>query len=294
MNKKICIIRMGALGDVILTSPIVRAIHDHFAKDTNTCDITFVTNSGFVFDNSPFISKIATRCDAKSYDLLINLDLAYEKRPHTHTVDAYLEEAKLLIPDLCVKDRALELFTSSDDHDFVKNWISDNDINTDFVVLHMRRTGWESRNIPSSFWTQVVADILGKTNLSIVQIGLDSDIYFGGNERMKVLKNTSIQKIDELIKVSKAFIGVDTSTMHIGSTTDTPIISVFTSAHHEFRKPLRDDSKFFPIIPQNLDCYGCLKDIPAPATTLTCRRGDLACLTDVNPDHITQRLLAIV
>lgn len=290
MKKQICIIRIGALGDVIMTSPIVHSVYDHFNGD---CEITFITKSGFVFDNSPYVSRTLLQHDNKHYDVTVDLDLAYERRPHAHTIDAYLEVAKEQIPELTLSNKKLELFPSKDDTTYVDEWINSN-AHGEFVVLHMRRTGWESRNIPSSFWTKVVADILQKTSLTIVQIGLDNDIFFGGNDRLKISKNISIQQVSELIERAKAFVGVDTSTLHIAASTDTPIISVFTSAHHDFRKPLRDDSKFFPIIPENLDCYGCLKDIPAPATSVTCRRGDLACLRDIDPDHIFTNLLASI
>jgi ADP-heptose:LPS heptosyltransferase len=291
MMKKICIIRMGALGDVIMTSPIVRAVYEHFNGE---CKITIITKSEPVFDNSPYVHEVLSQgTDPSAYDIVIGLDLAYERRPHSHTVDAYLEVAQEQIPDLKMLSKKLDLFSDYVDQTFVDNWPEIYRIQ-DFIVLHMRRTGWESRNIPSTFWSKVVAGVLEKTNLTIVQIGLDNDIYFGGNDRLKILKNMSIQQVAELIKRSKAFVGVDTSTLHIAASTDVPIISVFTSAHHEFRKPLRDESKFFPIIPQNLDCYGCLKDIPAPATTMTCRRGDMACLSDINPEHVIQSLLEVI
>ena len=84
-KPKIAVIRQLALGDVILTTPIVKQI---FADYSGQCDIDVVTLKPEVFKHNPIVANILMANEpinfVGTYDKIINLDLAYEKYPKIH------------------------------------------------------------------------------------------------------------------------------------------------------------------------------------------------------------------
>lgn len=75
MIKKILIIKLGALGDVIRTLPIAKSIKDKFPDS----EITWITkeNALELFENNPYIEKVFTDKDypKESFDILYNFDI---------------------------------------------------------------------------------------------------------------------------------------------------------------------------------------------------------------------------
>lgn len=281
---KILITREMALGDVILTTPIIRQLYQNYNGD---CEISVSTNNPEVFKNNPYIKHILNmNIDSKNYDFHINLNLAYEMQPIKHIITAYSEEAKL---ELLINKQP-ELFPDENDVLYVNNWINSN-LNKKFLAIHMRKTFGSARNFSPEFWQKIINGVLQNSDLDILQIGGDSDILFQEQPRLKVSRNGSIHKVQQFIKHANVFLGVDSGLLHIAATTNTPIVSIFTIAHHEYRKPLRENNLFFPMFPETLNCYGCVKDLPIPATTHPCRRNDLACLQDISTDKIIENIL---
>ena len=92
---------------------------------------------------------------------------------------------------------------------------------------------------------------------------------------INMLDSFSIQELKELIATSKLYVGIDSGTLHIAATTNTPIVSLFTSAHHTLRMPLGRPAStpFVPVAPR-VDCYGCQANIQPPITGVVCHRGD--------------------
>ncbi|MEA3329259.1 MAG: glycosyltransferase family 9 protein [Nanoarchaeota archaeon] len=75
---KICIIKLGALGDVVRTTPILQAIKEKFPDS----EITWITkfNAKEILTNNPNINHISIiPCEIKdSFDILYNLDIEPE------------------------------------------------------------------------------------------------------------------------------------------------------------------------------------------------------------------------
>lgn len=290
-RPSILINRQGASGDVLMTSPIVRKLYqDHNGE----CDIDFSVwheCAPFV-EGNPYIRNILkTLPDADliaKYDRYIDLDLVYERNPKIHAVDAYALHA-FGTTDF---DRSLELFTSDEDKQTGKTFSEFMDGN--YVVLHQRRWAWPSRNINPDMWFKVVEQILNQTSAYVVQIGQTHEPVFTGSNRLIDARGQfSIHELKEVIANSKLFMGVDSGPGHIASATSTDMILLFTSVREEYRRPLRSQGRFIPIIP-DIDCYGCHANNPAPCTTFICQRGDVDCVNKFNPDAIAQKAIEII
>ena len=72
-------------------------------------------------------------------------------------------------------------------------------------------------------------------------------------------------------------------------TTTTPTVAFFTAVSHEYRKPLAKGAEFEPLI-ANVDCYGCMADVPAPNTEYSCRRGDVACVNSFDAKLVLDKI----
>lgn len=80
--------RTGALGDVVLMTPIVHQLRRVYPD----ARIHVITAYPAVFFNNPWnIELRIPECGTPCYDvgIDINLNLAYERRPTMHVVDAY-------------------------------------------------------------------------------------------------------------------------------------------------------------------------------------------------------------
>lgn len=275
LAPKILIIRQMALGDVILATPIVEQLYNNYGGN---CHIDVITRKPEVFENSPYVRRVYDSVNLQEldhpYDVSINLDLAYEKQPQIHIVEAYAMYAFGTKNRL--KSRRPKIYPSLQDKNYAKSLISLNNLECGYVVIHMRHDTWPSRNIPEKSWMNIVEKLLERTNYKIVQVGSVNEHAFNFDSRLVDLRGkTTIHVLKELLESSKLYVGIDSGTLHIAACTDVPIISMFTSAHHLLRMPLDrpESSVFIPILP-DVDCYGCQSRIEPPITGVICSRGD--------------------
>ena len=291
LSPKILLIRHGALGDVIWTTPIARQIWRDHGGD---CLIDVLTLKPEVFQGSPWVNMALTPETfdnrQKLYDKTINLDLAYEKYPSMHLLAAYAKFSHGSIQGISALEP--ELFETRHDQAAVQQRI-DTEIDGQFLVLHMRRDTWPSRNLSISKWRAIVDELLSTTNLKIVQVGSPNEICFDHDPRLiNLMGQLSLQQLKVLIAKSRVYLGIDSGTLHVAACTETPIDALFTSCHHTYREPLgRDKTHFYPI-PADIECYGCQSRMPPPVTGVICARGDVACIESFVPEKISRAIRA--
>ena len=284
LRPQILVIRQLALGDVILVTPIIRKIWEDYGGD---CDIDVCTLKPDVFANNPWVRDALLPQQyleyQRYYDKSINLDRAYEKLPKIHITDAYSRYAFGLAD---CSNPSPALFTTPEDKLFAQNYIAEQIGGRKFGVIHMRRDTWPSRNLAPEFWEQLVTRVVNETQMDMIQIGSLHEIAFDGPKLTNALGKFTLHQLKEVIESASFYIGIDSGTMHVAACTKTPIISMFTSAHHDYRKPRRPSSSpFFPITP-DIDCYGCQAHIPPPITGVICQRGDVECINRFSIDQI--------
>jgi ADP-heptose:LPS heptosyltransferase len=284
-NPKILLNRLGAVGDVILTTPIVERLHSNYGGN---CEISIRTFATDVFLNNPFITRAISpheELDIGQFNIFINLDSAYERNPSIHILDAY----ELFTFGSTSSNRQTKLYSSIEDKFTVNEYIKE--IKAEFIVLHMRNIHseaiWQnSRNLPSEFWRSIINLILNNTNFSIIQIGSKDDLAFDYSNRLLDLRSKfNLQQLHHLISSCKCFLGVDSAPYHIAATTITPIVALFTTAKSDFRKPYRKSGDFFPISSE-IDCYGCIEKLPLGSTSVSCFRGDVECRNRFNFEKV--------
>lgn len=254
--------RNGALGDVLNITPIIRQLKlDGFAVDV-------ATDYPEALRGNPDVRGVfQSHHGNETYDRVIDLNLAYERAPLLHIVDAYAEAAGVTL-----SDKTLYLARSSA--------IGEGGA----VVMHCAKS-WDSRTISQHTW-QAVADALIARGNRIVVVGTKRDMTVDGAiDKRDAL---TLSEIAGVIDRAALFIGSDSALLHVAGTTSAPIVGIFTCVDSSRRLPFRNGELGWRArgVSSSLDCIGCLAGFPTPVTNLPlCRRGDMACVR-VKPDAI--------
>ena len=274
-KPSILFIRHAAMGDVLLTTPILRQLYVDYQGN---CEIDVITFFPEVFENNPWIRKVYLPENFKpgqiGYEKVINLDLAYERFPAMHIIDAYERVAFGIARH--VQNKQPALFPTLNDNLHV-NELFKPLRDRRLVVIHIRQGNWPSRNVPIELWRGVIEQLLLLTDVTVVQVGAKSDLALEmQNDRLvNFLGLFSLQQLSLAIDRSNVFLGIDSGTLHIAACGKTKIVSLFSSAHPDFRKPFRDGDKhsFIPILPE-VTCYGCQARFQPPITGVVCDHGN--------------------
>lgn len=284
-NKTILVKRRGALGDVLLTTPIVR----HLRGMNPQAQIIVATDSKDVFKNNPHVDKVVDHGDLAHAtipaDHVVDLNMVYECSPKEHIIDAY---SNFTFGHKQIEKR-IELFYNETDATRVDAFLATRHINlARLVMVHMGMT-WMNRTWPHMNWMRVVRT-LSDAGWHVVVVGSGDD--FRTNDQIPRVHDAhnvfSIQEIAYLSARSKAFIGIDSGIFHIAGTTKVPIVGIFTSVNPDYRMAFRPGQKDHGLVPVTpaINCKGCLHEEKPPVTYCGCKRNDFACLQEVTVEMV--------
>ena len=278
------LIRDGAMGDVLMLTPVVRALYRAHAGDIA---IDVATHAGVVFDQNPYVQHVISPKQlargVHTYDVVMDLNGVYERMPNTHPVNAY---AKVVL-GVADFDKKLELYPTPDDVALIDEVV--HHIGGPFVVVHQFVHDWPNRTIAPEVWAQALDAITASGTVKVVYVGTAQDqapVLDAQHEDHRA--RYTLQQLSVLIAKSQGFIGGDSGPSHVAATTDAPMAIFYTCAHHEARMPLREGGRFLPIFP-DLDCYGCLTRRTIPRLGYFCERGDNACVSAFSGVGVTVR-----
>ena len=268
---KILIVRFSSIGDIVLTSPVIRALHQLNPRP----EIHFITKKKFAstLEHNPYLQKVYTfekeiteissKLKAENYTQIIDLhsnlrskrlkiilgvpsitfnklnikkwlrvNLKYDRLPSVHIVDRYMET----IVSLGAKndDQGLDYFISEDDE---KSGIQ---ISSRFPEgYHIFVIGGThfTKQIP----TTTLINIANKSRLPIVLLGGPED-KAKGKEIIESSDNTiintcgaySINQSASILKHCNKVITSDTGMMHIASAFGKEILSLWGNTIPEF------------------------------------------------------------
>ncbi len=261
---KILVVRFSSIGDVVLTTPIVRCLKQQIPNAT----IHFITKKSFVslIDQNPNIDKViaiqssinevVSDLKKEKYDWVIDLHknvrtlslkqklkvpsrsfpkmniekwmlvkFKLDRMPKIHIVDRYFETVK----HLGVKNDFLpcDFYISSDSNVSI---ITSFGIQSPFLAIAIGAQ-FSTKRLPLN----KLVEIISKINYPIVLVGgkmdavlADSIISFFPN---KIIKNAcggfTLQQSASIVKQSKVLLTNDTGLMHIASCFEVPIVSVW-------------------------------------------------------------------
>lgn len=259
--------RLDARGDVLVATAILPALKKQYPNAV----INFSTKCPEVLRGNPYINEILhpSAIPNASYQLLIDMDLAYERRPFTNLLDAYAELAG-------VPKRECEPFLAVEDPGIV--------LPSNYVVVHAGRTAWVGRDwYPERF--REIADRLSEKGVKVVGIGGSGDHPVTSEHDLR--DKLSIHQTAWVIKHARCFVGIDSFPMHIAQVFNVPGVCFFGSVLSETRLYRENMTPVTAEVP----CLGCHHRKIAPSTvTNVCENGETICEKELSLETIWQTI----
>jgi len=321
--KKILVIRFSSIGDIVLTTPIVRCLKSQLGE----VEVHYLTKKQFepVVRNNPYIDKVyvienyvkelVKELRAEGYDYIVDLhknvrsnvvkrrlrtesftfnklnmekwlavNLKMKKLPEIHIVDRYFEA----VEDLGVKNdyKGLDYFIGEGE-------------------------GYDKANLPDHFHTGFIAFVIGGAHatkrlpsnkiISIIKKLEKPVVLIGGPEdagKAKLIKGAIGEKVfnacgemnisqsSSLIEQADLVISHDTGLMHIAAAFNKNIISIWGNTIPEFG--------MFPYMPHSDSMNEIMEVLDLPCRPCSkigfkkCPRGHFKCMNDIDEDRVAK------
>ena len=294
---KILIIRFSSIGDIVLTTPVIRCLKQQIPN----AEIHFITKKGFVslVENNKNISKIYAIADKVSevsdalkkekYDVVIDLhhnlrsaqvkhaagakaysfnklniekwllvNLKINKLPQAHIVDRYFEAVKQL--------------NVTNDNFGLDYFIPAKDVIDTVSVFQLITNGYHALVVGGSYYTKQIPvnklqEICRLSNKPIVVLGGKKDVAIGeqlekqfNGKVFSACGNFNINQSASIIKQADKVITGDTGLMHIAAAFKKDIYSLWGNtipAFGMYPYLTGTNSKIFEV--KNLSCRPCSK-----------------------------------
>lgn len=323
---KLLVIRFSSIGDIVLTTPILRALKNQLPK----VEIHYLTKNSFkaILDQNPFIDQLITidqhidevipRLKKEQYDYIIDLhknartlslrrkigvktftfpklniekwllvNFKWNKMPEVHIVDRYFEAVKSL--GVKNEDHLCDFFIAPKD-----------EIDT-LSAFSLERGTFVSVAIGAQYATKrlpvsKLVEILGSLDKPIVLVGGPTDRE-NGEEIIRLLPEKKIisacgqynlGQSASIVKQSAVLLTHDTGLMHIATCFKVPIVSVWGNTV--------PDLGMYPYYPQNPELFSIhevkgLKCRPCSKIGYSkCPRGHFKCMMDQNVKTIVLKI----
>lgn len=326
---KFLIIRLSSIGDIVLTSPVIRCLK----KQVPDAEIHFLVKKGFepVVINNPYISKVFItdgsvqdvihELKSENYDLIIDLhknirslrirkslnipsvtfnklnlqkwiyvNLKWNVMPHIHIVDRYLESVKHL--GIINDNAGLDYFLSPDD--VVHSGFLPQNFENGFIIC-ATGAAHHTKILPAEKIIPVLKDL----NYPCVIIGGKEDADRGEYIRQEVGQNVfnacgklTINQSAYLVSNANAVLSNDTGFMHIAAALKRPVVSVWGNTVPEFGM-----APYYPVGNEKslisevkgLNCRPCSK-----IGFEKCPRGHFKCMLNQDENEIVQSLRTFI
>jgi len=297
-NVKFLIIRFSSIGDIVLTTPIVRCLKEQ----VENAEIHYLTKKQFaqILKPNPYISKIITLQDslsntikelkAECYDYIIDLhnnlrtvriknslkilsftvdklnfkkwllvNFKINKLPNIHIVERYLNTLKLF--DVSNDNKGLDYFLFHEDEVNIKSLPK---------FLHNGYYGFVigAKHYTKMFPVTKIIELINSINYPVVLLGGSEDLsnaeYIVQNVVNKSVyiacNKYQINQSASLVKQANLIITNDTGLMHIAAAFKKPIISVWGNTVPQFGMyPYVKEGKSEIVEIKDLQCRPCSK-----------------------------------
>ncbi len=319
-QKKILIIRFSSIGDIVLTSPVVRCLK----KQISNVAIHYVTKDVFkdTLIHNPYIDKLYTfkndvseiysELRAEKYDTIIDLhknlrslrlkqqlsgkNFSFNKinlqkfvavhfkmlgsLPHKHIVNRYFDAVAPL--NVVSDNEGLDYFLAQNEFVDVSETYF-NKIETKFTALVVGGS-YFTKKIPLS----KLEEICGKIKMPIIALGSleDKNISDVLEKKFPHVINAcgkySINQSASIIKQADWVITSDTGLMHIAAAFNRKIISIWGNTIPEFGMgPYLPNKENKILEVKNLGCRPCSK-----LGYKSCPKGDFKCMINIDVSEI--------
>lgn len=276
-NPRILVIRDGAVGDVLLTTPIVKELKRKLPDSY----ITFMTKYPEILQNNPYVDEMIRFEPKDGVDVVFNL--MYELYPDISIIEAYQK-----ITQLSLQYPEIEFYLSSYEQERIDRLLKTLPIEDTqgIAVIHSmvgnRMKSWDRARY------QAVSNHIRSQELKSVTVGSPTDcVELRG--AINLIGRLSLRKSAALISRAKLFVGLDSFPMHIANAFKIPSVVLFGSTDPS--KMLIDGRKV-KIVQSSEYCLGCRHDTTPDMwkQNIECRRKRLYCMESISADQVIEQI----
>lgn len=279
-NKTLRVIMFGGLGDVLLTSPVFKAIKE---KDPKKKIIVFCVNKKMqlILKNNPYINRITS---VSFWENPISFIRYYRnKKSFFNTFYGAMQptlfcnkNVKEIIADLynvTLADKKVQIYLSDEENRNAQESIA---AYRNPIVLHITSRTTSNQEWPVHNWNELVASM---PEYTFLQVGLKDEKPI--ENAVDLRGKTSIRETFGLIKYARSFAGVNSIYSHATNAFDIPGVVVWGPA-----QPVIWGHENNINIYKAVRCSPCLDLIlghPCPY--------DKFCMTGISVDEVRTALL---
>ena len=308
--RRILVITLSNIGDIILTTPVIRALSKEFPD--SRIDVMVGPSGKDIFSKDPRIFKLVVydkhvsiaekrRLQLKlrklKYDLVVDLrntvfPILLAPKYRTSPIQSFPKDV------VHKKDRHLYrlfpfgieypgegsyIYIPKEDEDYVDNLIKTNAVTDPVVIVNPGAKSHLKRWTIEGF-AEVCDRLIGECAASIVFVGIgtDKDIVLSVAGKMKnkhhdFVDKTNIRQLAGLLKRSSLLITNDSAPMHLGCAVGTKVLAIFGPTDPKKYGPT---GEFDAVINKKLFC--------SPCEVAACKYGH-ECMKLVSADEVLDR-----
>lgn len=317
-SLKILVIRFSSIGDIVLTTPVLRCLKNQIPD----AEIHFLTKQKFsrLVETNPYISKVYTieksvvevigKLRRESYDHILDLHKNLRSRQvilalmkPAHSFDKLNFEKWLLVkmksdrmPDLHIVDRYMQVvkfLNITNDGKGLDFFIPETDeVDTHKLPVHFR-SGYVGLVIGGRHRTKIlpvdkVIELCHSLNFPVILLGGSEDAGRGdviatacGEMALNACGKFNLMQSASLVKQSLAVVSNDTGLMHIAAAFRKPVVSVWGNTVPELG--------MYPYLPEGTPQLICeVKGLGCrPCSKIgfdSCPKEHFHCMRDQNTD----------
>jgi ADP-heptose:LPS heptosyltransferase len=264
-KEKILIRRTMAMGDVLLTTPVIRKLKEENCE----AEIYVATEHHEVFKNNPDVAGVERAFqDTSSFDRIFNLDCCYENTPNRHIVDSYAEAC-----GVTVEDYFPHIYPSKEERELIRYMFPARNYAVIHSGPHRGTEPVEGRTVSAELMQSIRAYLEGK----------GFDIY-------EVTDTLPLHRLAAVIEHASLFVGADSGPMHLAQAAMIPTVGIFGAVNPFYR--LVNGIPFLQGVSapaQNVGCLGCHHLYEPPMLDSKCiRTGEdfNRCMKRINPEDV--------
>lgn len=261
---QILVIRTRALGDSFMVEPIVRELGNkypgaHMYVQT-ACPEWFVP-CDYIKECGPNIRQ------KRRYDVVIDLDMAYERNPKMHVVDAYAKTAMVELDDDKRTPQYLGVTRQAP---------------AGKTAVINAEGSWDSRQWPLDR-IRAFASYLKGRGYRVLEVGRTQALYTGVGENL--IGSAKLPEIIQTIADSDLYFGMDGGLAHFAQSVGTRCFLIFGCTNPEYRVHDKSTVKAVWLDKSELPCAGCHHEGKQPRTFTACATGRHECLNGITVER---------
>jgi ADP-heptose:LPS heptosyltransferase/GT2 family glycosyltransferase/predicted SAM-dependent methyltransferase len=278
--RRIQVVRRHAIGDVLLTTPVLRALRARWPD----CHVTFVTIEPDVLVGNPNVDQIVSGEAPIPGDFDAVHELVYELQPERPIVEVYAEIAGVVVDD---PTPDIHLTTDERARALAALRAAGADPGARPVVGFHMHSGWPVRDWPLDRFAATARALERELGAAVVVLGKEATpaIDFGVDLRGRL----GLRETAAAIGFMRALVSVDSSLGHLAVAAGVPVVGLFGCTDPEKRYPAWARKH---VLTGDVPCLGCHhRQRPVPAIFApTCPFETVRCMESIGVDAVVERL----